>query len=154
MKYGGHPMAAGLSISEELVEEFRRRINEGCTLTEADLTEVIHIDMVLPFSHVSERLTGELELLEPFGKGNTKPVFAARNVAVLESRVFGKNQNVLRMKLMDESGTVREGIYFSSCMEEALAELKEKKQLHMLYYPEIDEFRGRRRLQLRVLNYC
>ena len=58
------------------------------------------------------------------------------------------------MKLMDESGTVREGIYFSSCMEEALAELKEKKQLHMLYYPEIDEFRGRRRLQLRVLNYC
>ena len=154
MKYGGHPMAAGLSISEELVEEFRRRINEGCTLTEADLTEVIHIDMVLPFSHVSERLTGELELLEPFGKGNTKPVFAARNVAVLESRVFGKNQNVLRMKLMDESGTVREGIYFSSCMEEALAELKEKKHLHMLYYPEIDEFRGRRRLQLRVLNYC
>lgn len=154
LKYGGHPMAAGLFISEELVEEFRRRINEGCTLTEADLTEVIHIDMVLPFSHVSERLTGELELLEPFGKGNTKPVFAARNVAVLESRVFGKNQNVLRMKLMDESGTVREGIYFSSCMEEALAELKEKKQLHMLYYPEIDEFRGRRRLQLRVLNYC
>ncbi|MCI8428734.1 MAG: single-stranded-DNA-specific exonuclease RecJ [Lachnospiraceae bacterium] len=154
LKYGGHPMAAGLSISEELVEEFRRRLNENCTLTGEDLTEVIHIDMVLPFSHVSERLTEELVLLEPFGKGNTKPVFAARNVAVLESRVFGKNQNVLRMKLMDESGMVREGIYFSSCMQEILEDLKKKKVMHILYYPEIDEFRGQRRLQLRIVNYC
>lgn len=153
-KYGGHPMAAGLSISEELVEELRNRLNANCTLTREDLTEVIHIDMVLPFSHVSEKLTEELSLLEPFGKGNTKPVFAARNVTVLESRVFGKNQNVLRMKLMDESGTVREGIYFSSCMQEVLEDLKKKTVMHILYYPETDEFRGQKRLQLRILNYC
>lgn len=154
LKYGGHPMAAGLSISEELVGEFRKRINENCTLTETDLTEVIHIDMALPFSRVSERMTEELELLEPFGKGNAKPVFAARNVTVLESRVLGKNQNVLRMKLMDESGMAREGIYFSSCMQDVLEDLQSRQTMHLLYYPELDEFRGQRRLQLRILNYC
>ena len=154
LKYGGHPMAAGLSIPEELVEEFRRRLNENCTLTREELTEVVHIDMALPFSHVSEQLTEELALLEPYGKGNTKPVFAARNVRVLESRVLGKNQNVLRMKIMDESGTIREGVYFNSCMQEVLADLQKKTTVHMLYYPEIDEYRGQRRLKLRILNYC
>ena len=153
LKYGGHPMAAGLSIPEERVEEFRRRLNDACTLTEEQLTEVIHIDMALPFSHVSERLTEELSLLEPFGKGNTKPVFAARNVRVLESRILGKNQNVLRMKLVDESGMPRDGIFFSSCMQQVLEDLQERQTVHMLYYPEINEFRGERNLQLRILNY-
>lgn len=137
LKYGGHPMAAGLSIPEERVEEFRRRLNDACTLTEEQLTEVIHIDMALPFSHVSERLTEELSLLEPFGKGNTKPVFAARNVRVLESRILGKNQNVLRMKLVDESGMPRDGIFFSGCMQQVLEDLQERQTVHMLYYPEI-----------------
>ncbi len=153
LKYGGHPMAAGLSIPEERVEEFRRRLNDACTLTEEQLTEVIHIDMALPFSHVSERLTEELSLLEPFGKGNTKPVFAARNVRVLESRILGKNQNVLRMKLVDESGMPRDGIFFSGCMQQVLEDLQERQTVHMLYYPEINEFRGERNLQLRILNY-
>ena len=153
-KYGGHPMAAGVSMPEEHVELFRQRLNELCTLTEEELTEVIHIDMALPFSYVSERLVEELSLLEPFGKGNTKPVFAARNVQVLESRVLGKNQNVLRMKLMDESGTALEGIYFHNCMQEVLRDLQGKKAIHILYYPEINEFRGRRSLQLRIQGYC
>ena len=153
-KYGGHPMAAGVSMPEEHVELFRQRLNELCTLTEEELTEVIHIDMALPFSYVSERLVEELSLLEPFGKGNTKPVFAARNVRVLESRVLGKNQNVLRMKLMDESGTTLEGIYFHNCMQEVLRDLQGKKAIHILYYPEINEFRGRRSLQLRIQGYC
>ena len=153
-KYGGHPMAAGVSMPEEHVELFRQRLNELCTLTEEELTEVIHIDMVLPFSYVSERLVEELSLLEPFGKGNTKPVFAARSVQVLESRVLGKNQNVLRMKLMDESGTTLEGIYFHNCMQEVLRDLQGKKAIHILYYPEINEFRGRRSLQLRIQGYC
>lgn len=154
LKYGGHPMAAGLSIAEENVQEFRRRINAACTLTEADLTEVIRIDLALPFSCVSEALIGELALLEPFGKGNTKPVFAARNVQILEAKVLGKNQNVLRMKLVDESQTVQEGIYFNSCMQEVLADLQGRPQIHILYYPEVHEYRGRRSLQLRVVNYC
>ncbi len=154
LKYGGHPMAAGLSMPEDRVEEFRKRINDMCLLTKTELTEVVRIDMALPFAHISEKLTEELTLLEPFGKGNTKPVFAARNVHVLESRVLGKNQNVLRMKLMDESGKIQEGIYFSSCMQEVLADFQNKLSVHMLYYPEIDEFRGQRRLQLWIQNYC
>lgn len=153
-RYGGHPMAAGVSMPEEHVELFRRRLNELCTLSKEDLTEVVHIDMALPFSCVSEQVVKELSLLEPFGKANTKPVFAARNVRVLESRVLGKNQNVLRMKLMDESGMTLEGIYFNNCMQEVIADLQKKPTFHILYYPEINEFRGRRTLQLRVQGYC
>ena len=153
-RYGGHPMAAGVSMPEEHVELFRRRLNELCTLSKEDLTEVIHIDMALPFSCVSEQVVKELSLLEPFGKANTKPVFAARNVRVLESRVLGKNQNVLRMKLMDESGTTLEGVYFNNCMQEVIADLQKKPTFHILYYPEINEFRGKRTLQLRVQGYC
>lgn len=153
-KYGGHPMAAGVSMPETNVEIFRRRLNELCTLSKEDLTEVVHIDMALPFSCVSEQVVKELSLLEPFGKANTKPVFAARNVRVLESRVLGKNQNVLRMKLMDESGMTLEGIYFNNCMQEVIADLQKKPTFHILYYPEINEFRGRRSLQLRVQGYC
>ncbi len=154
IKYGGHPMAAGLSLEEENVEIFRSRLNELCSLTQEELTEVIRIDMTLPFSCVSKALAEELELLEPFGKGNTKPIFAARNVRILGSRVLGRNQNVLRLKMQDESGTVLEGIYFHSRMNEALADLQKKPLMHILYYPEINEFRGQRNLQARVLDYC
>lgn len=153
-KYGGHPMAAGLSMNEENADVFRKRLNELCSLTEAELTEVVHIDMALPFSYVSETLVEELELLEPFGKGNTKPIFAARNVRIFGSRVLGKNQNVLRLKLQDESKSVLEGIYFHDCMNEVLMDLQKKPTMHILYYPEINEFRGQRNLQLRVLDYC
>ena len=153
-KYGGHPMAAGVSMPEEHVEKFRKRLNELCTLTEKDLTEVVRIDIAMPFSYVSERLVEELSLLEPFGKGNSKPVFAAKGVQVLETRVLGKNQNVLRLKLKDESGTTMDGIYFSDQMNEVLKTMQQKSQLAFLYYPEINEFRGQRTLQLRILDYC
>ena len=154
LKYGGHPMAAGLSLAEENVEEFRRRINESCTLTEEDLTEVERIDMVLPFRWVTERLTEELELLEPFGKGNTRPVFAVRNVRILESRVLGKHQNMLRLKLMDEEGTAMDGVFFREDMQQVLSDFQKKDRLHFLYYPEMNEYRGRKKLQIRILDYC
>ena len=147
-------MAAGLSLPEENVELFRRKINELCSLTDQDLTEVVHIDMALPFDCVSETLAEELELLEPFGKGNTKPVFAARNVQILGLRVLGRNGNVLRMRLRDDSGAVLEGICFRDDMNQVLAELQEKQVIRILYYPEINEFRGRKNLQIRVLDYC
>lgn len=153
-KYGGHPMAAGLSLPEKNVEIFRKSLNELCSLTKEELTEVIHVDMALPFSYISETLVEELELLEPFGKGNTKPVFAARNVQVLGLRILGKNQNVLRLKMKDGSGTVLEGIYFHDSMNEVLLDFQKKPIMHILYYPEINEFRGQRNLQLRVINYC
>ena len=154
LKYGGHPMAAGLSLAEENVEEFRRRINESCTLTEEDLTEVERIDMVLPFRWVTERLTEELELLEPFGKGNTRPVFVVRNVRILESRVLGKHQNMLRLKLMDEEGTAMDGVFFREDMQQVLSDFQKKDRLHFLYYPEMNEYRGRKKLQIRILDYC
>ena len=153
-KYGGHPMAAGVSMPEEHVEKFRKRLNELCTLTEKDLTEVVRIDIAMPFSYVSERLVEELSLLEPFGKGNSKPVFAAKGVQVLETRVLGKNQNVLRLKLKAESGTTMDGIYFSDQVNEVLKTMQQKPRLAFLYYPEINEFRGQRTLQLRILDYC
>ena len=153
-KYGGHPMAAGVSMPEEHVEKFRERLNELCTLTEKDLTEVVRIDIAMPFSYVSERLVEELSLLEPFGKGNSKPVFAVKGVQVLENRVLGKNQNVLRLKLKDESGTTMDGIYFSDQMNEVLKTMQQKSRMAFLYYPEINEFRGQRTLQLRILDYC
>lgn len=154
LKYGGHPMAAGVSMLPENAEPFRRRLNELCTLTEEELTEVIHIDIALPFSKVTEKMTEELSLLEPFGKGNTKPVFAARNVQILEARVLGKNENVLRMKLKDESGAALCGICFRDNVQEILADLQRKPRVHMLYYPQINEFRGEKSVELRILNYC
>ncbi len=152
-RYGGHPMAAGVSMPEENVETFRARLNELCSLSEDDLTEIVHIDIALPFQYVSERLVEELRLLEPFGKGNEKPVFAARNVQILESRVLGRSQNVLRLKLRDESGYDLDGIYFHDEMQEVLQDLQRVSKLHILYYPEINEYRGRRTLQVRVLDY-
>ncbi len=150
-KYGGHPMAAGVSIDRENLEIFRRRINELCTLTQDDLTEVVRIDMALPFSCVSMELVEELRLLEPFGKGNTKPVFAARDVRILNARVLGKHANVLRMRMQDESGICLDGVYFHSEMNEILSRIQEQDRMQILYYPEINEYRGSRSLQIRVL---
>ena len=147
-------MAAGLSIKEENVEEFRRRLNENCMLTEKDLMPKIVIDVPMPVSYINKELVEEISLLEPFGKGNSKPVFAAKGVQVLETRVLGKNQNVLRLKLKDESGTTMDGIYFSDQMNEVLKTMQQKPRLAFLYYPEINEFRGQRTLQLRILDYC
>ncbi|MDO4261849.1 MAG: single-stranded-DNA-specific exonuclease RecJ [Eubacteriales bacterium] len=152
-KYGGHPMAAGVSMPEENVELFRRRLNELCTLTDDDLTEVVHIDMALPFAYVSERLAEELSLLEPFGKGNEKPVFAARDVRIIEARVLGKNRNVLRLKLQDGSGTALEAVYFHDGMDGELERLRQKTRMCILYYPEINEFRGVKKLQIRMTGW-
>ena len=103
---------------------------------------------------MTERLTEELELLEPFGKGNTRPVFAVRNVRILESRVLGKHQNMLRLKLMDEEGTAMDGVFFREDMQQVLSDFQKKDRLHFLYYPEMNEYRGRKKLQIRILDYC
>ncbi len=113
-KYGGHPMAAGVSMPEEHVELFRQRLNELCTLTEEELTEVIHIDMALPFSYVSEAAGRRVILVGTFRKRKTQNPSLRRGMCrCWNPGVLGKNQNVLRMKLMDESGTTLEGILFS-----------------------------------------
>jgi single-stranded-DNA-specific exonuclease len=100
-KFGGHKLAAGLSLEERNLDTFRMMLNQRSDLTEDDLTPKISIDMQMPLSYVSEELIDQLELLEPFGKGNTKPVFVEKDLTVLNTRVLGKNQNVLKMMVQD-----------------------------------------------------
>lgn len=157
LKYGGHPMAAGLSLPEEKVPEFAARINACCTLTEEDLVPKLRFDMVLPFRFVSEELIRELALLEPFGKGNEKPLFAVRDAEVLSYKVFGKNQNVLKLSLR-EGGIILEGIRFGD-PSEFLTELSEREKssspakFSFIYYPKINEYNNRRSLQLVISAY-
>ena len=111
-KFGGHPMAAGLSIPTENVELLRKRLNENCRLTDADLIPKLSYDAVLPIQYAGEQIIKELELLEPFGKENDKPLFAAANVRVKSARIIGKNRNVLKTVLEDDKGSRLEGISF------------------------------------------
>ena len=105
-------MAAGLSIEEKNIEEFRRRLNVNCTLTDEELRPKIVIDVPMPVSYITKGLVEQISLLEPFGKGNTKPVFAQKNLRVLDHSIIGKNKNVVKLKLLDPQGISVEGIYF------------------------------------------
>ena len=111
-KFGGHPMAAGLSLEEENVETFRRKLNERSGLSQEDLVEKVSIDVPMPIHYIRKDLVQELSLLEPFGKGNEKPLFAQKNLWISQLRVFGKNRNVVKMRLTDENGYPMDGVYF------------------------------------------
>ena len=151
-QYGGHPMAAGLSIREENVEEFRKRLNENCTLTEKDLMPKILIDVPMPVSYINKELVNEISLLEPFGKGNTKPLFAQKGLHVLSSRVLGKNRNVAKLQLSDNTGCVVEAVYFGEA-DEFVNAVKENSSISVTYYPEINRYQGRENLQIVIRNY-
>lgn len=152
-KFGGHPMAAGLSLKEENVALFRKRLNENCTLTEEDLTPKIVIDVPMPLSYVNKKLINQISLLEPFGKGNTKPLFAQKGLRVLSMRILGKNRNVAKMQLVDGSGNVSEAIYFGEA-EEFQAFIENREQISVTYYPEINSYQGRETIQAVIRNYC
>ena len=151
-QYGGHPMAAGLSIKEENVEEFRRRLNENCTLTEKDLAPKILIDVPMPVSYINKELVEEISLLEPFGKGNTKPIFAQKGLRVLSSRILGKNSNVAKLQLSDSTGCVVEAVYFGEA-DEFVDRIKKCGSIAVTYYPEINRYQGRETLQIVIRNY-
>ncbi len=151
-KFGGHKLAAGLSLEEGNVERFRRTINELAGLTEEDLQMKVSIDMLLPFPYITEQLIGELQLLEPFGKGNAKPLFAERNLRVISPRIFGKNRNVLKCRLEDAAGNQMEAVYFGD-VEACLKAMEEKQVMSFTYYPSVNEYMGRRTLQLTIVNY-
>ena len=153
VQFGGHPMAAGLSIKEENIEAFRRQLNENCTLTEENLRPKIVIDVPMPVSYITKELVEQISLLEPFGKGNTKPVFAQKGLRVLDSSILGKNKNVVKVKLLDPQGVPMEGIYFGEA-EEFAGFLKEHDTIAVTYYPEINRFRGKESLQIIIQNYC
>lgn len=168
LKFGGHPMAAGLSLPEDRVEEFRRRINELCTLTPEDFVEKVMIDVPMPISYITEELIEQLSLLEPFGKGNTKPLFAERDLRIQTCTILGKHKNVLKMTVYNGTGAAMEAMYFGD-VEEFLSHLSEKFgreqvdgllfghggniTLSVTYYPTINEFRGRRTIQIVIQNY-
>lgn len=151
-KYGGHKLAAGLSLEEEKVEVFRKRINELADLTEEDLQMKVSIDMRLPFPYINEELIHELKILEPFGKGNGKPLFAESKLRVIQPRIFGKNRNVLKCRLEDQQGNQMEAVYFGE-VEDCLRQMEKKQIMSFTYYPSINEYMGRRTIQLTIVNY-
>ena len=151
-KFGGHKLAAGLSLEEEKVEVFRKRINELADLTEEDLQMKVSIDMRLPFPYINEELIHELKILEPFGKGNGKPLFAESKLRVIQPRIFGKNRNVLKCRLEDQQGNQMEAVYFGE-VEDCLRQMEKKQIMSFTYYPSINEYMGRRTIQLTIVNY-
>ena len=152
-KFGGHPMAAGLSLDKENVEKFKRRLNDQCTLSEEELTEKVVIDMELPFAAITEHFIEELEYMEPFGKGNTKPVFAARGVVMQHVKNIGKNKNVAKATAIDAAGNRMEAICFHDAQEFAKQCERNNGKMSITFYPGINEFRGERQIQIVITHY-
>ena len=151
-RFGGHPMAAGLSLPEENLEAFRRELNRGCGLSPEDFLQDLWIDMAMPLSYISGRLVEELSLLEPFGTGNEKPVFAAKGVQLTDLRVIGKNRNVLKCRVREETGTCMPAVIFGEA-DRMEKELKGFSRVNITYYPEINEYNGYKTLQLVIGDY-
>lgn len=167
-KFGGHKLAAGVSLEEENVDLLRKMLNENATLTEDDLTAKVSIDMQLPLKYISESLVDELELLEPFGKGNTKPVFVEKNIEILKGTILGKNRNVVKMQVCDEEGISMDAMCFGDVqqfLDYLMGKFGEQRVNQMLqgyrtgiklaftYYPTVNEYMGRRSVQIVVQNY-
>ena len=168
-KYGGHKLAAGVSMPEENVEAFRAYLNAHSGLTDEDLVEVMHIDVPMPMSYVTPELVRQLSLLEPFGNGNPKPVFAQKNVRVCRGRILGKNRNVGKYRVADENGREYDMMYFGD-LEQWHAFLsahfgqEETDRLYaggsraivisVIYYPDINVYRGVESLQMVMQDYA
>ena len=168
-KYGGHKMAAGVSMPEDNVEAFRDYLNENCGLSAEDFEEKIHIDVPMPMSYVTADFVSQLFVLEPFGNGNPKPVFAQRNLRLIRGRILGKNSNVGKYTVEDDRGRQFEMMYFGNMetwhtflLEEYGQEEYDKLyrggngniRIHAIYYPELDIYQGRERLQMIMQDYC
>lgn len=166
--FGGHPMAAGLSISEENIDEFRKRLNENTSLEEEDLLRKVTIDSALSIDSINYDLIDDLEKLEPFGKGNSKPLFGEKNINVLKAIVMGKNRNVLKLKLKSKYGKNIDGIYFGDIeeFEKRIIDKYGKEELQKLYdgvyndvmidivfYPNVNEYNGNTSIQIVIQNY-
>lgn len=150
-KFGGHHMAAGMSLKKDRLDEFRKRLNDNSELTKEDFIQKIWIDVPLPFSYISHDFVRELEKLEPYGNKNEKPKFARKGIKILSKNILGKNKNVVKMVLEDD-GTRLDGIYF--CDGEAFfEELKGNNEIDIIYYPDINEYGGRESLQVIITGY-
>ena len=167
-KFGGHPMAAGFSLPRSRIDEMRRRLNENCTMTEEDMAEKIMIDVPMPINYIRESLVEELSVLEPFGNGNEKPLFAERHLKLLSARILGKNANVLKLQVANATGCTMEALYFG-IPDNILSYLTDKYgknevqkllwgkvnqiEMDLTYYPSINEYQGRRTLQIVIKNF-
>lgn len=168
-RYGGHKMAAGLSMPEENIEEFRQTLNRNCRLSDEDFIEKILIDVPMPLSYIRMDFVRQLKVLEPFGNGNAKPVFARKNIHILHGRILGKNENVGKYRIQDEEGNLFEMIYFGDLprwhafLEEAFGKKEREKLYHegsreiviqMVYYPDINVYQGKESLQIVMQDYA
>lgn len=151
-KFGGHPMAAGLSLKEENLELFRKILNENCTLSEEDYICKRWIDVPMPLSYVTKELVREFAVLEPFGKGNEKPMFAEKNITVLNRRMVGQNRNAVKLMVADQNGCHMDAMYFGDA-EAFVQKVKEGSVLSVLYYPSLNEYRGAENLQITICGY-
>ncbi|MDE6606401.1 MAG: single-stranded-DNA-specific exonuclease RecJ [Lachnospiraceae bacterium] len=151
-KFGGHKMAAGLSMEEAQAEVFRKEINAACTLTAEDMEEKVHIDIALPLSYVTEQFVDELEKLEPFGVGNPKPVFAQKDIVVLSEQILGKNRNVGKYRIKDSEGRIYELMYFGD-VEAFGAYYRQRESVFITYYPSFHEYMGKKSIQIVMQNY-
>lgn len=167
-KFGGHKLAAGLSLEEENVDRLRETLNDLSTLTQEDLIPKISIDMQMPLGYINEAFVDELELLEPFGKGNIKPVFVEKNIEILSARILGKNKNVLKMQVQDAPGTQMDAMYFGDveafleffrekygkpAVDGLLRGQRSKVEAAFTYYPGINEYMGQKTVQIIIQNY-
>lgn len=167
-KFGGHPMAAGFSLPRSRIDEMRRRLNENCTMTEEDMAEKIMVDVPMPINYIRESLVEELSVLEPFGNGNEKPLFAERHLKLLSAHILGKNANVLKLQVANATGCTMEALYFG-IPDNILSYLADKYgrnevqkllwgkvnqiEMDLTYYPSINEYQGRRTLQIVIKNF-
>lgn len=152
LKFGGHPMAAGLSLKKENVEEFRRCLNEQAALGEEDFIRNVWIDVPMPLEYISEPLIEELNLLEPFGQGNEKPLFAQKNLSIRSVRVLGKNRNAVKFSLATEKGMPMDALLFTDG-DAFMEELGSSRTLDVIYYPAVNEYNGNKSLQIIIKNY-
>lgn len=167
-KFGGHPMAAGLSLPAENLSLLRKKLNEVTTLTKEDCIEKVYIDVPMPIGYIKEELIDQLDLLEPFGKGNHKPLFAQKSLQIVQMWVLGKNKNVLKIRLESEEGHQIDGLYFgdtSSFIEQAVTYYgqetvdqtfqgrRNEMKINAIYYPNCNEFQGQKTLQIFIEHY-
>lgn len=168
LSFGGHPMAAGLSLEKYHIEDLRVKLNNFSTLTQEDITNKIHIDMPLPLNIIDEKLIKEIELLEPFGTGNPKPLFGAKNLQIIRLSVFGKNENVLKFVVkyneriynniilfqnLNEFSNSLKLFYGDNTLEELLLGKENSSKMDIIYYPELNIFNGNIQVQFIIKNY-
>ncbi len=152
LKFGGHPMAAGLSLPKENVDKFRKCLNEQARLTYEDFIRKVWIDVPMPLEYINEPLIEELELLEPFGQGNEKPLFAQKGLNIRSVRVLGKNRNAVKFSLATDKGTPMDAMMFADG-DSFLEELGDSRVLDVIYYPAVNEYNGNKNLQIVIRNY-